>query len=88
MAIQADLTEAVRYADFDQPVEMEPAGDAAITDDNPDEDLINELLYGNVSTNGSDVVELMEGWYFGFIIIYYWRHAFSLSSWLIFRLEK
>ena len=63
MAIQADLTEAVRYADFDQPVEMEPAGDAAITDDNPDEDLINELLFGNVSTNGSDVVELMEGWY-------------------------
>ena len=61
MAREATISEAINYADFNQPVDIQPAGDPSITDDNPDNELVEGLQNGNISTNGSDVIELMSG---------------------------
>lgn len=61
MGKQADLLEVIKYADFSQPIEIEPAGDPAITDDSPNDELLEELLYGNLTINGSEIVVLPQG---------------------------
>ena len=61
MGRQADISEVIKYADFSQPVEMELLGDPAVTDDTPNDELLEELLYGNFTTNGSAIIELDKG---------------------------
>ncbi len=78
MGKQADISEVIKYADFSQPVEMELSGDPAVTDDTPNDELVEELLYGNFTTNGSAIIELSEGQYSVITIWYVLILAYSV----------